>query len=102
MVRRQPGAVAGHRPVGGAGEGDEGRRAGLRKGRKVDLTRRQLVEGAGCQFKFSKLGFHSLQLEVNKRLYMDQATLQKHVGFVRLQVDLMALLDAIAERFGRG
>ena len=47
-------------------------------------------------------GFHSLQLEVNKRLYMDQATLQKHAGFVRLQADLMALLDAIAERFGRG
>jgi len=47
-------------------------------------------------------GFHSLQLEVNKRLYMDQTTLQKHAGFVRLQADLMALLDAIAERFGRG
>jgi N-formylglutamate deformylase len=47
-------------------------------------------------------GFHSLQLEVNKRLYMDQATLQKHAGFVRLQADLMALLDAIAERFGPG
>ena len=47
-------------------------------------------------------GFHSLQLEVNKRLYMDQATLQKHDGFLRLQADLMALLDAIAQRFGRG
>ncbi|MDH4390723.1 MAG: N-formylglutamate amidohydrolase [Aquabacterium sp.] len=47
-------------------------------------------------------GFHSLQLEVNKRLYMDQSTLQKHAGFVRLQADLMAVLDAIAVRFGRG
>ena len=47
-------------------------------------------------------GFHSLQLEVNKRLYMDQSTLQKHDGFGRLQADLMDLLEAIAARFGRG
>ena len=47
-------------------------------------------------------GFHSLQLEVNKRLYMDEATLQKHGGFLRLQADLMGLLDAIAGRFERG
>jgi N-formylglutamate deformylase len=47
-------------------------------------------------------GFHSLQLEVNKRLYMDQSTLQKHAGFGRLQADLMDLLAAIAVRFGRG
>ena len=44
-------------------------------------------------------GFHSLQLEVNKRLYMHQATLQKHAGFNRLQADLMDLLDAIAAKF---
>jgi N-formylglutamate deformylase len=47
-------------------------------------------------------GFHSLQLEVNKRLYMDEAALQKHAGFARLQADLMGLLDAVAARFGRG
>jgi N-formylglutamate amidohydrolase len=41
-------------------------------------------------------GFHSLQLEVNKRLYMDEATLQKHDGFARLQADLMGLLEAVA------
>ena len=46
-------------------------------------------------------GFHSLQLEVNKRLYMDEATLQVHAGFATLQADLMALLDAIADRFAR-
>ena len=44
-------------------------------------------------------GRHSLQLEVNKRLYMDADTLRKHDGFAKLQADLMALLDAIAERF---
>ncbi len=45
-------------------------------------------------------GRHSLQLEVNKRLYMDSQTLQPHAGFERLQADLMDLLDAICRRFG--
>ncbi len=44
-------------------------------------------------------GRHSLQLEVNKRLYMDEATRLPHAGFERLQRDLMALLDAIAKRW---
>ncbi|MFO1217628.1 MAG: N-formylglutamate amidohydrolase [Burkholderiaceae bacterium] len=44
-------------------------------------------------------GRHSLQLEVNKRLYMDEATQQKHDGFVRLQQHLMALLQAIVRDF---
>ena len=43
-------------------------------------------------------GRHSLQLEVNKRLYMDRATLLRHAGFERLQADLMDLLVAIAEQ----
>ncbi|MCA3223260.1 MAG: N-formylglutamate amidohydrolase [Burkholderiales bacterium] len=37
-------------------------------------------------------GRHSLQLEINKRLYMDEATRSKHAGFARLQADLMTLL----------
>lgn len=44
-------------------------------------------------------GRHSLQLEVNKRLYMDEATRERHAGYARLQADLMALLDAIDRRF---
>lgn len=44
-------------------------------------------------------GRHSLQLEVNKRLYMDAATLQKHPGFDRLQGHLMQLVDALIEQF---
>ena len=47
-------------------------------------------------------GRHSLQLEVNKRLYMDENTLQKHAGFGKLQADLMTLLDAIDARFAPG
>ena len=44
-------------------------------------------------------GRHSLQLEINKRLYMDAHTLEKSAGFARLQGHLMHLLDAIQLRF---
>ena len=44
-------------------------------------------------------GRHSLQLEVNKRLYMDEATRTRHAGFERLQGDLMRLLGALCERY---
>ncbi len=48
------------------------------------------------------VGRHSLQIEVNKRLYMDQATRQRHAGFERLQSDLMELLDALCARYATG
>ena len=44
-------------------------------------------------------GRHSLQLEINKRLYMDGRTLQKHDGFARLQAQLVQLLQALQQRF---
>ena len=44
-------------------------------------------------------GRHSLQLEINKRLYMDAGTLQKSAGFTTLQAHLMHLVDAIHQRF---
>ena len=42
-----------------------------------------------------KAGRHSLQIEINKRLYMDEATLQKTAGFSVLQKDLSTLLGEI-------
>ena len=42
-----------------------------------------------------KAGRHSLQIEINKRLYMDEATLAKRPGFAKLQRDLGALLREI-------
>ncbi len=44
-------------------------------------------------------GRHSLQLEVNKRLYMDTATREKTDGFLTLQQHLMQLLDAVHDAF---
>lgn len=43
-------------------------------------------------------GRHSLQLEVNKRLYMDMDSGDRHAGFERLQRDLMKLLRQVLER----
>lgn len=44
-------------------------------------------------------GRHSLQLEVNKSLYMDSASTTRHAGFATLQGHLMQLLEAIRQRF---
>jgi N-formylglutamate deformylase len=42
-----------------------------------------------------KCGRHSLQIEISKRLYMDQATLRKTAGFAVLQKNLSKLLNEI-------
>ena len=47
-------------------------------------------------------GRHSLQLEVNKRLYLQPGTLIKSAGFAALQTHLMQLIDAIDRRFNPG
>jgi len=39
---------------------------------------------------------HSLQIEINKRLYMNEATLAKSAGFAALQGNLTRLLEALA------
>jgi N-formylglutamate deformylase len=46
-------------------------------------------------------GRHSLQIEINKRLYMDEAALQPHDGFAPLQRRLMQLLDGIVDTFAK-
>lgn len=45
-------------------------------------------------------GRHSLQIEVNKRLYMSTSEIAKVANFERVQAHLMAMLDAAAARFG--
>jgi N-formylglutamate amidohydrolase len=40
---------------------------------------------------------HSLQIEVDRALYMDQRTLEKLPGFERLQTDLTGLIEAVGE-----
>jgi N-formylglutamate amidohydrolase len=45
------------------------------------------------------VGRHSLQIEINKRLYMDEDTLQPSAGYDALQDNLMRLIDSLIERF---
>jgi N-formylglutamate deformylase len=44
-----------------------------------------------------RLQRHSLQIEINKRLYMDEASRQRHGGFARLQADVMHLLGEVSD-----
>ena len=38
---------------------------------------------------------HSLQIEVDRALYMDQKTLEKTRGFGRLQADITSMIEAL-------
>jgi N-formylglutamate amidohydrolase len=47
-------------------------------------------------FSDPKGGRHSLQVEVNRRLYMDERTRERTAGFAKLQADLSRLLEQVA------
>jgi N-formylglutamate deformylase len=54
-------------------------------------------------FSDPKAQRHSLQIEVNRRIYMDERTREKSAGFERLRADLDRLLAAVAAyAAGRG
>ncbi len=44
---------------------------------------------------------HSLQLEINKRLYMNEATRERSDGFAPLQMTLYALIEACLDYIGK-
>lgn len=44
------------------------------------------------RYGWPRSGFHSLQLEINRALYMDEENLQPHEGFARLQTHLQQML----------
>jgi N-formylglutamate deformylase len=48
-------------------------------------------------FSEPKRGRHSLQIEINKRLYMEDNSLEKGAGFSRLQRNLGELLKAVVD-----
>jgi N-formylglutamate deformylase len=53
----------------------------------VEIVRRQGRPGEGR---------HSLQIEVDRALYMDQKTLEKAPGFAQLQADITQLIETLA------
>jgi N-formylglutamate amidohydrolase len=120
-------AVAGAQGEGGAGRLRPDFVVGDRDGTTCDAAFTELVRGvlAGMGYDvrindpykgvelvraYSNPGAHrmSLQLEINKRLYMDEATRERNAGFAPLQKNLLTLIDAVLEyakselsRFGR-
>ncbi|MBF5095548.1 N-formylglutamate amidohydrolase [Azospirillum sp. INR13] len=46
-------------------------------------------------------GRHSIQLEINRRLYMNEETLERHDGFARLKGDIDLLIGRIADYAGQ-
>lgn len=38
---------------------------------------------------------HSIQVEVNRKLYMDEATLEPHAGFAQLRADLRRMVESL-------
>jgi N-formylglutamate amidohydrolase len=58
----------------------------------VELVKAYSAPGAGR---------HSLQVEINKKLYMDEATRARHDGFEPLQANLTRLVEAIADFVAR-
>ena len=109
-------AVAGVQGEGGAGRARADFVVGDRDGTTCDAGFTELVRGtlAGMgydvrvndPYKGVELvraysnpaeGRMSLQLEINKRLYMDEATRTKNAGFETLQRQLLALVDAVLE-----
>ncbi len=47
-------------------------------------------------------GLHAMQVEINRRLYMDERTLERGAGFDRLQLDLARLATELAAAFDDG
>ncbi|MDQ2928976.1 MAG: N-formylglutamate amidohydrolase [Pseudomonadota bacterium] len=107
-------AVAGAQGEGGAGTPRADIVLGDRDGTTCDAAFTEFVRGhlAGCGYEvkindpykgvelvraYSNPARRrmSLQLEVNKRLYMDQSTRAKTAGFSTLQNDLSSLVDAL-------
>ena len=42
-------------------------------------------------------GLHAFQIELNRKLYMDERTLVKHAGFVRIRQDMARLIAHLAD-----
>ena len=113
-------AVSGASGEGGPGHARADIVLGDRDGTRCDPAFTDFVRGVmagfGCEVKINdafkgvelvrawaapEAGRHSLQLEINKRLYMDTTTLGKTASHTMLQGHPMQLLDAINHQFHR-
>ena len=47
-------------------------------------------------------GLHAMQIEVNRNLYMDERSLERHGGFAQLSADLAYLVSELGKAFAAG
>lgn len=109
-------AVSGTQAEGGAGVARADFVLGDRDGTSCEPAFTEFVRGALASFGYEvkvndpfkgvelvrahadpARGRHSLQIEVNKRLYMDEATREKHAGYASVQNNLKLLVAAVLE-----
>lgn len=112
-------AVAGPMGEGGAGTARADFVLGDRDGTSCDPRFTEFVRATLASFGFSvrvndpykgvelvraysnpSRGRHSLQVEINKRLYMDEARRTPHAGFASLQEQLRQMIEAINDYIG--
>jgi N-formylglutamate amidohydrolase len=109
-------AVAGTQGEGGVGRSRVDFVLGDRDGTSCDPAFtafvREVLTGMGYEVKVNdpfkgvelvrayadpRAGRNSLQVEINKRLYMDEGARVKHAGFDALQKNLLVLVDALLD-----
>jgi N-formylglutamate amidohydrolase len=73
--------------------------AGVLRGRGFDVRINEIYKGVEIVKRQGRPAAqrHSLQIEVDRALYMDQKTLAKNSGFARLQAELTHLIAALGE-----
>ena len=76
--------------------------AGVLRGRGYDVRINEIFKGVEIVRRQGRpaLRRHSLQIEVDRALYMDQKTLEKNAGFARVQTDITHLIAALGEFAG--
>jgi N-formylglutamate amidohydrolase len=57
---------------------------------------REIVQRYGLQGPSGIGGAQALQLEINRKLYLDEIKIEKHQGFARLRADMTAFFSAVA------
>jgi N-formylglutamate deformylase len=73
--------------------------AGVLRGRGYTVRINEIYKGVEIVKRQGRpaANRHSLQVEVDRALYMDQKTLEKTRGFARLQADITCLIEALSE-----
>ncbi len=69
------------------------------RGRGYDVRINEIYKGVEIVKRHGRPAAqrHSLQIEVDRALYMDQKTLEKNHGFIQLQADITAMIVALGE-----